>query len=83
MSAVTKKITSYTISVQFKCELEPQIFQQWQQDVYDDIKRKYVAQLQAFNDAQAESAVANAEVGPEENEGSDGCGWHHARAGMV
>ena len=70
MSAVTKKITSYSISVQLNCELQSSLFEQWQQDVYDEIKRAYEEQLQAFNDSQAQEAIASEEVGGEENEGS-------------
>lgn len=70
MGAITKKVTSYSISVSFRCELQPAIFQQWQQDVYDEIKRAYDSQLQSFNDAQAESEIVNQEVEKEQTEGS-------------
>jgi len=49
----TKKIVSFTVSVNAKCKLKSSIFEQWQQDAYADITHAYEAQLQAFNDAQA------------------------------
>lgn len=70
MSVITKKITNYSLSVELKCELQPSIFQQWQQDVYNEIKRAYEEKLQAFNDAQAQQAQTNAVETAESSEGS-------------
>ncbi len=61
-SLVMKKVTTYTLSVQLKCTLQPQIYQQWQQDTYNEINSKYLEQLQAFNDAQSASIVENTDV---------------------
>lgn len=68
-SLVMKKVTTYTLSAYLKCSLQPQLFQQWQQDTYNEINSKYQEQLQAFNDAQAAAAIENVEVAPKE-EGS-------------
>ncbi|MCR9171015.1 MAG: hypothetical protein NXI10_00870 [bacterium] len=57
ISVVTKKVTSYSLSVSLNCELQPEIFQQWQQDTYETIKRAYDEQLSAFNNAQAQQAA--------------------------
>ena len=71
-SCVMKKVTSYTLSAQLKCTLQPQLFQQWQQDVYNDINNKYQEQLQAFNDAQSAAAVENVEVDTKDEGSSAG-----------
>jgi hypothetical protein len=70
MSVITKKITNYVLSVELKCELQPSVFQQWQQDVYGEIKRAYEEKLQAFNDAQAQAEQINAIDETEKSEGS-------------
>jgi hypothetical protein len=83
MSAVTRKVTSYSISASFRCELQPSIFQQWQQDVFDEIKQAYDAQLQAFNDAQAESAAIERQYDVESEEENKIAGNPRFNAGIV
>lgn len=61
-SLVMKKVTTYTLSAQLKCTLQPQLYQQWQQDTYNVINGKYQEKLQAFNDAQTAASVENVEV---------------------
>jgi len=70
IGVITKKITNYSLSVELICELLPSVFQQWQQDVYDEIKRAYEEKLQAFNDAQAQQAQTNAVETAVNSEGS-------------
>lgn len=70
MNVITKKVTNYSLSIELKCELQNSIFQQWQQDVYDEIKRAYEEKLQAYNDAQTQVEQTNAIDAKENNEGS-------------
>lgn len=51
VSANTRKVISFTLSLQGKCRLKKNIFSQWQQDVYSEIMSAYEQQLQAYNDA--------------------------------
>jgi len=57
----SKKMTSFTLSVEAKCKLKDSVYSQWQQDTYDAIMDGYNAQLQAYNDA-IEQAEAEAEI---------------------
>lgn len=70
MNVITKKITSYSLTVELKCELQNSVFQQWQQDVYNEIRRAYEEKLQAYNDAQIQAEQMNTNDAKENNEGS-------------
>lgn len=63
VSVNTKKITAFTLSIDAKCRLKANIFEQWQQDVFNAIMEAYNRQLQAYNDALAAEEAANEAAG--------------------
>ena len=70
VSVITKKITNYSLTVELKCELQNSVFQQWQQDVYNEIRHAYEEKLQAYNDAQVQVESSNAVDSNGNSEGS-------------
>lgn len=61
VSVETKKVTSFSLSIDVNCRLKNSSFSQWQQDVYSEIQTAYEQQLQAYNDAMSVEQ-ANAET---------------------
>lgn len=61
VSVGTKKVTSFSLSIDVKCRLKNSVYSQWQQDVYAEILSAYEQQLQAYTDSMSVEQ-ANAEI---------------------
>ncbi|BDS10258.1 hypothetical protein [Aureispira anguillae] len=55
----TRRIKNYNGTVRALCQLDPQVYEQWQQSTYQSIMDAYDAKLQAYNAAVAAQQAAN------------------------